>query len=242
MNGDDANVPPVPPVTPPEPTKLGLWAKFKAWEKTQDTWVKLVFMATLAVASAVAAKYNPNLVPLIPSPLTLAKVDKTDSTTPTVVGATVPGMPCKQCCKCKPVCVCETCKCCPCEDGVWEKGCNCKNGTVTDTTSRKDGHKFFGKVIRNRLVAHLTKDGFAFVGGNPKPLDELEAWKLVNKLDDQAIVAAAEQTKSVPTGSLLDKLGNAMQWIVDHKEAIMQVIKFLMTLLSMLAVADAPPG
>lgn len=104
----------------------------------------------------------------------------------------------------------------------------------------KPGHRLFAKFMKNRLAAQLQKDGFASVGGDPKPLTRGRAWELVDRLDDETVVAAAVQSKAVGDGAFLDRLGNVIQWLVDHKEQILSVIKFLMTLLAVFA-DESPP-
>lgn len=137
-------------------------------------------------------------------------------------------------------CVCQECKCTSTSKCVADCDCGRKITKQDPAPEVKDGHKFFAKVIKHRLVAHLTKDGFAFVGGNPKPMDELDAWKLVNKLEEKEIVAAATKTSAVgENGSLLDKLGNALQWVADHKEQIMALVKLLLGILMLFAADNA---
>lgn len=112
----------------------------------------------------------------------------------------------------------------------------------------REGRKWFAKVIRARAAKELQRDGFKLVGGPEKPLDERAAWALVAKLDDDALVAAAKQTGAIGDGSVLDRLGSVLQWIVDHQEQIVAVIKIVLTILMAfgdpvaLDVVAAPDG
>lgn len=100
-------------------------------------------------------------------------------------------------------------------------------------TSRREGHKLFAKVIRNRVASQLKTDGFALVGGNAKPLTHMEAWSLLGNLEDSAIVAAAVETGKVGEGGgLLDSLAKVLQFLVDHKDQILAIIKIVMALLA----------
>lgn len=107
----------------------------------------------------------------------------------------------------------------------------------TTTVRERPGRRLFAKLIRSRLASRLQKDGFALAGGNPKPLSEEQAWELVDRLDDDTVIAAAVQSKAegLGDGTLLDKLGNVIQWIIDHKEQILAIVKVLMTLLALFA-------
>jgi len=108
---------------------------------------------------------------------------------------------------------------------------------VAAAVRERPGKRLFAKLIRARLATRLQKDGFALVGGNSKPISEEKAWELVEQLDDDTVVAAAVQSKAegLGDGTLLDKLGNVIQWIIDHKEQILAIIKVLMTLLALFA-------
>ena len=114
---------------------------------------------------------------------------------------------------------------------------------LATATAERDpsGHRLFAKVIRNRLRERLQKDGFALIGGNPKPLTDLEAAVLVNRLDDSELVAAAVQTKAVEDGSLFDKLGGVIDWLLSHKDQILSIIKVLLSLLALFGDQPATP-
>lgn len=103
------------------------------------------------------------------------------------------------------------------------------------------GRRLMAKLIRNRVASQLQKDGFAQAGGSDKPLDKLAAWNLLANLDDDALIAAAQQTGALGDGKLLDRLGDVLQWIADHREEILAIIKLVLGIL-MLFAADIPPG
>lgn len=103
-----------------------------------------------------------------------------------------------------------------------------------DTEKRRDARKLFAKVVRRKLADQLQKDGYAMVGGDPKPLDHIQAWSAVNKLDDNTIATAAVESGVVTEGRLLDSLGRIMDWLVAHQDQIMRLVEFLMKLLLLL--------
>jgi hypothetical protein len=98
----------------------------------------------------------------------------------------------------------------------------------------RPGQALFAKVVRKRLRAALTADGFNLIGGNPTPLTAAEADELVSNLDDDYIIAAAKAKGAVGDGRFLDRLDRVLDWLLDHRDEIAALVKWLLLLLSLL--------
>lgn len=105
---------------------------------------------------------------------------------------------------------------------------------VGATQGRRLGpaRRFFVDVIRRRLADRLQQDGFSLIGKDPTPFSAAKAEELVGRLNDEQIVAGAIESGAVGDGKLLDKLGAIVEWLVDHQDQILLLLKFLLTLLS----------
>jgi hypothetical protein len=102
----------------------------------------------------------------------------------------------------------------------------------------RPGQRLFAKLIRKRVADRLQHDGFTLVGGNKTPLTAEQTAVLLANLDDAEIIGAAQSSGAIGDGSVMDRLGALIDWILAHREEIMSVIKFILQLL--LLFADAP--
>lgn len=92
-----------------------------------------------------------------------------------------------------------------------------------------------GEHFRRLASRELQRNGFALVGGDPKPLAEAAADKLVEKLTDGVIAENAKAARVFEQvgegGGLLGFLQRLAQWVRDHPEQVQAILKILLTIL-----------
>lgn len=117
-------------------------------------------------------------------------------------------------------------------------------GASAGRAALRPGERLLVSVIRHRAKQELTRNGFKAVGGDARPLSADEADALLSKLDDHQILAGAHERGKLGDGTILKMLGAVFEWVYNHREQIMEVVLFVLKLLSLFADAPAtgPPG
>jgi hypothetical protein len=95
------------------------------------------------------------------------------------------------------------------------------------------GRRWFQRVIRNRLVEQLQKNGFAEIGKDANPLSFDRAKDLVNKVEDDDIMLAAQTVGALGDGAILSRLRDLMDWIIAHQDTIIMIVKMILALIFM---------
>lgn len=95
------------------------------------------------------------------------------------------------------------------------------------------GRRWFQRVIRNRLIEQLQKNGFAEIGKDANPFSFDRARDLVSKVEDDDIMLAAQTIGALGDGAILNRLRDLMDWIISHQDTILMIVKMLLTLLFM---------
>ncbi len=101
------------------------------------------------------------------------------------------------------------------------------------------GQGLYCRYIRNRVRRQLKKDGFTIIGkGSNKPLVDNEIDKLFEQaqVTDAVILGYSMQSGAIGDGKFLAWLGKIIDWIADHQEEILAVIKFIIGLLAIFAI------
>lgn len=94
------------------------------------------------------------------------------------------------------------------------------------------GKRLFASVVRRKAVATLMKDGFLICGGDPTPLSKEQATALLDSIDDDTIVAAAQSAKIIGDGKFLDRLTAVIDWLLENKDKIAAIVRWLLALLA----------
>lgn len=92
------------------------------------------------------------------------------------------------------------------------------------------GKRLFLRLLRHKVAEKLRADGFNAVGGNPTPLSEAKIEALMANLDDATMMEVVAKTGLVGEG-ILDRLSALIDWILDHKDQIEKIVKFILMLL-----------
>ncbi len=92
-------------------------------------------------------------------------------------------------------------------------------------------------VVRARAVDHAIKHGVPVAGGGTRKVTREEAQKLADKVSDEAILRAAK-VYGAPVGE--GRLAALFDWLVAHKEQILELVKFVLSLFALFA-DDEPP-
>lgn len=110
-------------------------------------------------------------------------------------------------------------------------------GAEAESFSSLFGHGLLGRVVRNRVAERLAVDGFALVGGDSTPLtkERIESLFSAAEVSDDVIMARATEMSLFGDGSILSRLGELLKWLMDHKDQILELVKFIMTLLALFA-------
>ena len=100
------------------------------------------------------------------------------------------------------------------------------------------GKRLLLKLVKARAVERLTTHGFKDAGkADSKPLSREKAKALVAEVDDEVILKHIVEKYGDEIGEG-GKLESLLQWLVDHKEQILQLVKFIVTLLALFADAQ----
>ena len=91
-------------------------------------------------------------------------------------------------------------------------------------------------IIRHKAIARMQRDGFALANGDKTPLSAEKAEQLYEKLTDEMVLAAAREASPQTVGKLGDGtlLANLIQWIADHQEEILAILKLVLSILALL--------
>jgi len=95
------------------------------------------------------------------------------------------------------------------------------------------GHRWFQRVVRNKLLDRLKENGFGDIGKDATPFAHDHAKSLVAKIEDDDIMLAATTVGALGDGTLGGRLKDLMDWVIAHKEQIMIVVKMILSLLMM---------
>lgn len=95
--------------------------------------------------------------------------------------------------------------------------------------------RLFAKRIRQRLAEQLKTNGFGLIGGDATPLPDEKVAELLGTVTDSAILTGAVKVGGFGDGKFLDAIGRFVDWIKDHEEQILAVLKWLLTILAMFA-------
>jgi hypothetical protein len=116
---------------------------------------------------------------------------------------------------------------------------------------RRVGEKRFLRHVKDAVAKELKANGFALVANDlaaqgvtvkaPKAFTDgviAAMWKKAERdggLTDEAILAyaATPEVGALGDGKILEFLGRIWEWIVAHKEEILAVVKFILTLLAL---------
>jgi hypothetical protein len=99
----------------------------------------------------------------------------------------------------------------------------------------RPGGRLFCTVIRRRAKREMERNGFALAGGSDMPVSDGMINDLLRQLDDTQIMSAAMECGSLGDGKFLEFITRAIQWIVDHQDQILAVLKIVLSILMMLA-------
>ena len=98
------------------------------------------------------------------------------------------------------------------------------------------GKRVLVRVVKARAVDRLVSHGFSDVTGKKgKTFTREQARELVDSIDDDLILKHAQEKygeKVVGEGGRLEAL---VQWLIDHKEEILSLVKFVISLLALFA-------
>jgi hypothetical protein len=104
---------------------------------------------------------------------------------------------------------------------------------IADLTYRPGG-RLFCTVVRRRAKREMENNGFSLAGGSSMPLHESKIAERLGQLDDTQIMSAAIECGALGDGKFLEFLTKAIQWIVDHQDQILAVLKIVLSILMML--------
>lgn len=105
---------------------------------------------------------------------------------------------------------------------------------VADSTATKTHpvKTLFLDVIKHKTRKALKADGFNLIGKNSTPLTDQQIDTLFSHIDDETILTGIQDKKLVD-GTILDKLTALIDWLVSHESQIMEIVKFLMSILAL---------
>jgi hypothetical protein len=89
--------------------------------------------------------------------------------------------------------------------------------------------RFVLRKARSKAVEVLMKDGFKVVGGSPKARTYEDAWKLIDHVDDQSILANIPKNGEL-WDNIVQKIQDLVQWIKDHQEEILRIVSIILSL------------
>ncbi len=92
-------------------------------------------------------------------------------------------------------------------------------------------------VVRSRAVDHAVKHGIPVAGGGVRKVTREEARAMAEKVSDETILAAAK-VYGAPIGQ--GKLADLFDWLVSHKEQILELVKFVLSLFLLFASDESP--
>jgi len=99
------------------------------------------------------------------------------------------------------------------------------------------GKRLLVKLVKARAVDRLMSHGLtdAGVAAMTKPLTRAEAKALVDTVDDELIIKHASETypKAFGEGG---RLADLVDWLASHKEEILALVKFLISLLALFGI------
>jgi hypothetical protein len=99
----------------------------------------------------------------------------------------------------------------------------------------RPGARLFCTVVRRRAKREMERNGFALAGGSDMPItDSAKIAELLEQLDDTQIMSAAMECGALGDGKFLEFLTKAIDWIVDHQDQILAVLKIVLSILMML--------
>jgi hypothetical protein len=104
---------------------------------------------------------------------------------------------------------------------------------LADFTYRPGG-QLFCSVIRRRAKREMERNGFQLAGGSDMPVADAMIADLLEQLDDTQIMSAAMECGALGDGKFLEFITKAIQWIVDHQDQILAVLKIVLSILMML--------
>lgn len=106
---------------------------------------------------------------------------------------------------------------------------------------RQERRTILFRKARGRAAKILRKSGFALVGGDATPLSEDQVAAVLGRISDEQIQARLPADFDIGDGRAKQLLANIIQWIKDHKEEILFVIKAILTL-ALLFLEPPPPA
>ncbi len=111
-------------------------------------------------------------------------------------------------------------------------------GQLTAAENYALGQGLFCRYVRHRVRKQLKQDGFALIGKTNKPLTDAQIDDLFEQaqVSDTVIMGHARQSGAIGDGKFLEWLGKIVDWIADHQEQILAIIKFIMALLAIFAI------
>jgi hypothetical protein len=96
---------------------------------------------------------------------------------------------------------------------------------------KADASRLLAKVLRIQVVKQLQVDGI-----DGKPLSKEAAIALAANLSDDDVAAVAEVSVVDPAqGRVLDTLRTVVKFLIEHKEAVKEIVKLIILLLATFA-------
>ena len=98
------------------------------------------------------------------------------------------------------------------------------------------GKRVLVRVVKARAVDRLVSHGFADVTGKKgKTFTREQAREMVDSIDDDLILKHAQEKYGAAVVGEGGRLEALVQWLIDHKEEILALVKFVISLLALFA-------